>query len=315
MGIELIKKSTLKAVLATSIIFLGVIALVVWFFDGQIKKLEDERERKVVRIIAKDDIVPGTSLTIDTIQLADGTVIPANVEAKAEQDVVDMENFLYKLRKNSKEDEEGKTIKKQEDLAKAQADGLWAEDKVAVQPIAKGEWITLDKVTTYEEYHNNNDYLYPVKFDSYTTGGYNVNYGEYVDIMIKYDTDVNVNDVSLNATKREIFKSLHPNQMVDVVLAKKLIEDVRDETGISITQNSATKPGYICFNLTAEEINKIEWAQECGTLYIGKKTTSYSEEATAETFMQGMEIPSIGGIVKTASQPTTTIPPVAPVQP
>ena len=71
------------------------------------------------------------------------------------------------------------------------------------------------------------------------------------------------------------------------------IQDIRDETGTSVLENSATKPGYLCFKLTYEEINKLEWAKECGTIYIGK-SKQYASEAYEETFMKGMTLPSIG---------------------
>jgi len=288
MGIEL-KKSTLKAILATSIVFLAVIGIVVFILGNKIDKLENETENKVYRVVAKTTIKPGEPISED------------NVKRVLIQDVVKVEDLAYKLAPYETDkdgnifyiNETGNKVTSANELNEVKNDGRYVFGKIATQTIYENELVSSSRLATKDEYYDYNERLYAVPFDAETTGGYNVAKGEYVDIAVRYKTDINLNDAKLNSTVRKIYDSLKPNQITDVVLAKRLIEDIRDEAGESIATNSATKPGFICFRLTYDEINKLEWARECGTIYIGK-SRDYSEEAFAETFMQGIELPSIG---------------------
>ena len=70
------------------------------------------------------------------------------------------------------------------------------------------------------------------------------------------------------------------------------MEDIRDESGNSARNNAAVVPGYVCFRLTYDEINKLELAKRQGTLFIGKVGDYYSGTRT-ETFMSGSNLPNI----------------------
>ena len=119
--------------------------------------------------------------------------------------------------------------------------------------------------------------LYSVPLDSGSTGGYNVNVQEEVDICVLYSTDKD--------TIRQ-YQTLPANKTIDVVLAKKKIEDIRNESGHSTMNTEGVVPGYVCFRLTYDEINKLEMAKRQGSLFIGKVGEYYSGEQ-AETFMTG----------------------------
>lgn len=291
MGIKLIKKSTIKTLLATSVVFLLIIALIIFVDNKKIKDLEKENGRQVLRVVATDTIMPGVEITGE------------NVKCIQEKDVVDAEGLIYRMTKNAGHNEEGKKIIDdkgnylidKEDAMELVNDNRYAIGKIATQKISKGEWITTDKLATPEEFYKAGQRLYAIPFDADTTGGFNVSKGEYVDIVVRYKTDVKLEDPKLNPTIRAIYSSLQPNQITDIVFSKRLIEDIRDETGASVIENSATKPGYICFRLTYDEINKLNWAQECGTIYIGK-SIDYAQDPYVETFMQGIELPNIGGV-------------------
>ena len=63
------------------------------------------------------------------------------------------------------------------------------------------------------------------------------------------------------------------------------------ESGNSKLTNSAVVPGYICFKLSYDEINKIELAKRQGEVFVGIVDV-YSGDAHAETFMAGTTLPS-----------------------
>jgi len=271
-----VKKSTLKTILLISIIFLAIIAIIIAFYNNRIKALQEQTERMVIRIEAKTDIEPGTIITENEVR---------KVQV---QDVLKIDDLLYKLQRNEPVDEEGNQLS-EDQLKNWEDDGRWAIGKRANQKIYEGEFVSASKLLTEDEYYDFNERLYAVPFSSDTTGGYNISRGEYVDIVVRYKADMKSSNPTINA----IYDSLEPNQLTDIVFAKRRIEDIRDETGVSVMQNSATKPGYLCFKLTYEEINKLEWARECGTIYIGK-SEKYASEPYPETFMRGIELPSIG---------------------
>ena len=55
---------------------------------------------------------------------------------------------------------------------------------------------------------------------------------------------------------------------------------------------AAVVPGYVCFNLTYEEINKLEIAKRQGTLFIGSPENYYKDGSQAETFMTNATMPN-----------------------
>ena len=83
-------------------------------------------------------------------------------------------------------------------------------------------------------------------------------------------------------------------KVIDIVLAEKQIADIRDESGNSRKEvaGAAVVPGYVCFNLTYEEINKVELAKRQGTLFIGSVENYYKEGSQAATFMTGATMPN-----------------------
>ena len=277
----MMKNSTVKKLVLEAAIFFIVILVIVSFFQNKIERLESKSKDEVWRVVARTEITPGTTITEE------------HVKRILVQDVVDVEGLVYRLGKNVDTDEFGNKIQDKDELAKALNDERWCIGKVATQRIYENEFLMSSKLISQDEYYGYNERLYAVPFDVETTGGFNVSQGEEVDIVVRYKADINTNDVKLNNTIRQIYASLKPNQLTDVVLSKRVIQDIRDETGTSVLENSATKPGYLCFKLTYEEINKLEWAKECGTIYIGK-SKQYASEAYEETFMKGMTLPSIG---------------------
>ena len=74
-------------------------------------------------------------------------------------------------------------------------------------------------------------------------------------------------------------------------MAKKEIADIRDEAGNSQINNAAVVPGYICFKLSYDEINKIELAKRQGKVFVGIVDT-YIEDPHTETFMEGIKLPT-----------------------
>jgi hypothetical protein len=88
------------------------------------------------------------------------------------------------------------------------------------------------------------------------------------------------------------YQNLPQNKVIDIVLAEKKIADIRDESGNSAIGNGGVVPGYLCFNLTYEEINKLELAKRQGTLFIGKPGSYYKTGSQPETFMAGSNMPN-----------------------
>ena len=82
------------------------------------------------------------------------------------------------------------------------------------------------------------------------------------------------------------------NKAIDIVLAGKRISDIRDESGNSAKNINGVVPGYVCFNLTYEEINKIEIAKRQGTLFLGNAENYYKVGSQADTFMPGAAMPN-----------------------
>lgn len=280
MGIKL-KISKIRTVILEAIIFLIVILVIVFVYNQKVEALEAQSNEIVYRVVAKAEITPGTVITEGHVR-----------RVKVHNDVK-AEGLIYKMTSNEKTNEKGVEIKDATALQEALNDDLWCIGKVATQRIYENEFLMNSKLVHQDEYYGYNERLYAVPFDVETTGGFNVSQGEEVDIVVRYKADINLNDTKLNSTIRQIYSSLKPNQLTDIVLSKRVIQDIRDETGTSVLENSATKPGYLCFKLTYEEINKLEWAKECGTIYIGK-SKQYASDAYDETFMHGIELPSIG---------------------
>jgi len=257
----------------TSIIFLVIIAIIVLAYSSMLNAIKSNTEEMVYRIVAKTDIEPGTEIT------------PDNVERVMMQNVLKAENMIYRLNQGdyhvesvedaNSGDETISTIKKE--------DGLWAVGKVANERIYKGEVLLAKKLILKEDKVGEETRLYAIPFDSSTTGAYNIDLGEKVDICLLYSGD-----------ERTIsdYQNLPANKLIDIVLAGRQIADIRDESGNSRKNGVAVVPGYICFNLTYEEINKLEIAKRQGTLFIGSAENYYAEGAQAETFMPNAQLPN-----------------------
>ena len=143
-----------------------------------------------------------------------------------------------------------------------------------------------------EDFAIDNERIYSIPFDSLTTGGYNVNVGDKVDICVLYnDNDKTIKD----------YQTLEKNKVIDIVLAKKEIMDIRDEAGNSKINNSAVVPGYICFKLSYDEINKIELAKRQGEVFVGIVDV-YSGDPHNETFMAGSTLPTFGNSTSELSE-------------
>jgi len=125
--------------------------------------------------------------------------------------------------------------------------------------------------------------LYAIPFDSENTNGYNVELGDVLDICIVYSDDSRTIDD---------YQKLPDNKVIDVVLVGKTVADIRDEAGNSRkAQGLEVMPGYLCFNLTYEEINKVELAKRQGTLFVGNPEKYYKEGSQEETFMVNAKMP------------------------
>ena len=77
-------------------------------------------------------------------------------------------------------------------------------------------------------------------------------------------------------------------------MAGRQIADIRDESGNSrkATNGAGVVPGYVCFNLTYDEINKLEIAKRQGTLFIGSAGNYYKDGVQSETFMVDASMPN-----------------------
>lgn len=267
------KISRIKHVLITSIIFLIIIAVIVGVYSSLLDAMRKNTEEMVYRVVAKRDIEPGETITSN------------NVERVQIQDVINAEGMIYRLNKSDvvrESVEESKTLTKG---SSAPTDDLWAVGKVANNKIYKGEALLSKELSLKTNVVPVETRLYSIPFDSETTGGYNISLGEDVDICVLYNSDA-----------REIseYQKLPDNKVIDIVLAEKKISDIRDESGNSAIGQAggAVVPGYVCFNLTYEEINKLELAKRQGTLFIGKPGSYYKEGSQSATFMVDATMPN-----------------------
>ena len=267
------KISRIRHVLITSVIFLVAIFVIIKFYSIKLDAIKNETEENVYRVIAREDILPGEQITKDNVGLV------------KVQNVVKTNNLVYRMYKDS--DNRETAADTEQYLANVQAgkekktlpkDDRWAVGKIATSKIYKGEMIVADELKLPEEISLYNERIYSIPFDSSTTGGYNVKVGAEVDICLLYgETDE--------------YQKPEKNKVIDIVLAKKKITDIRDAAGNSQIINPAVVPGYICFKLTYDEINKVELAKKQGKLFVGIPQ-SYTNEAHAETFMAGVTLPT-----------------------
>lgn len=263
-----VKISRVRHVLITSIVFLCIIAVIVAIYNNQIKALRADAGEKVNRVIAKVDIAPGTRITRDMVEVV-----------QVMNSLPKVRTFAYRIGEG---DLSSDAVVKDTDK-KINNDDKWVEGKVATERIYQGEWVNVDRLKAASDIAASDTRLYSIPLDSGATGGYNVSVEEEVDICVLYSTDTDTIDD---------YQKLPNNKIIDIVLAKKKIEDIRDESGNSATNNAAVVPGYVCFRLTYDEINKLELAKRQGTLFIGKVGDYYSG-APVETFMSGAVLPTI----------------------
>ncbi len=271
------KISRVRHVVITCIIFLIIIALIITVYNNRLEAIAKNTEEYVNRVVATEDINPGTLITENNVKLVQI------------QDVVKTDGLVYRL---NQMDQERETVDKTNEYKKmlidgkispsASSDDKWAIGKTAVNKIRKGELVVTDDLRLPEEMTSSNERIYNISFDSSTTGGYNVRVGDKVDICLLY------ND---NAKAIKEYQDLEQNKVIDIVLAKKEIADIRDEAGNSQINNAAVVPGYICFKLSYDEINKIELAKRQGKVFVGIVDT-YIEDPHTETFMKGIKLPT-----------------------
>jgi len=265
-----VKISRIKHVIITSIIFLIIIAIIVAAYNSMLNAIKSNTEEMVFRIVAKEDIEPGKEITAD------------NVERIQMQNVLNVDGMIYRLREDDRHTESVEEYQK--NIALTKEDGLWAIGKVAKDKIYKGEILLANNLVLKENVVADETRLYAIPFDSSTTGGYNIGLGEKVDICLLYDD----NDKTISE-----YQNLPANKVIDIVLAEKIIADIRDESGNSRkSQGAAVVPGYVCFNLTYEEINKVELAKRQGTLFIGSVANYYKEGSQPATFMPSATLPN-----------------------
>lgn len=261
------KISRVRHVVITSIIFLIIIAIIVMVYNAQLAAIPENAKTLVNMVIAKRDIAPGTKLTEN------------DIEVKQIQPIFkDVKNVAYRLEKNTPASREVNS-----ESTAIPNDNLWALGKVATERIYEGEMVIVTRLKEEKDYFSSNERLYSVPFESATTGGYNVDVGEAVDLCVLYEDDTDV---------IRPYQNLPANKAIDIVLAKKTIIDIRDESGNSAIGNAAVVPGYICFKLTYDEINKLEIAKRQGQIFIGK-VGDYIGNPHAETFMSGAAMPTI----------------------
>lgn len=267
--------SRVKDIVVTSIIFLIIIAVIVGVYNSMLTAIKNNTEEMVYRVVAKTDIKPGDVITSE------------NVERVQMQNVLRAKDMIYRLSQAdvhvesvedaSNSDTSISTIQKEDDL--------WAIGKVANEKIYKGEVLLNSKLVRRENKVGDENRLYAIPFESSTTGGYNIDIGEKVDICLLY----NDNEKVISG-----YQKLPDNKVIDIVLAEKQIADIRDESGNSrkSSDGAAVVPGYICFNLSYEEINKVEIARRQGTLFIGNTENYYKEGTQESTFMLEATMPT-----------------------
>lgn len=269
------KISRVRHVVITSIIFLIIIAIIVAVYNSMLTAIKSNTEEMVYRIVAKRDIEPGDKITSD------------NVERVQMQNVLNAQNMVYRLSQADRYVESVEdSLSKDTSISQiSKEDNLWAIGKIAKEKIYKGEVLLADKLVLSEDMVGDETRLYAIPFESSTTGGYNISLGEKVDICVLY-TD---NDKTIAE-----YQKLPDNKAIDIVLSGKQIADIRDESGNSRknVDGAAVVPGYVCFNLSYEEINKIEIAKRQGTLFIGSAENYYKEGIQTETFMVDATMPT-----------------------
>lgn len=265
------KISRIRHVVITSIIFLIIIAVIVGVYNSMLTAIKNNTEEMVYRVVATRDIEPGEKITLE------------NVEKRQLQNVLRVDGTIYRLNQNDDNVESVEDYKKGSKRKKE--DDLWAIGKVAKEKIYQGEALISRNLVLSENMVGEETRLYAVPFTSETTGGYNIKLGEKVDICVLYEDD--------EKTIAE-YQNLPNNKAIDIVLAGKQIADIRDESGNSRKEQTgvAVVPGYVCFNLSYEEINKLEIAKRQGTLFIGSAENYYKENSQAETFMTGSTMPT-----------------------
>lgn len=271
------KISRVRHVVITSIIFLIIILIIVMVYNNQLNAIKQDTKEMVNRVVATCDILPGEMITEDKVTL------------RQVQDVVETDNLVYRLKKNDSIWESvDKTTEYTNQLLAGKikstypADDMWAIGKTARAKIYKGEMIVAEDLSLAEDIAVENERIYNIPFNSLTTGGYNVNVGDKVDICVLYgDNEKVIKD----------YQNLEENKVIDIVLAKKEIMDIRDEAGNSKIKNPAVVPGYICFKLSYDEINKIEVAKRQGEVFVGIVDV-YSGDPHLETFMPGATFPT-----------------------
>ena len=260
------KISRIKHVIITSIIFLVIIAIIVGIYNSMLQAIRRNTQEMVYRIVAKEDIAPGETIT------------DKNVERVQVQNILRADSLIYRLYQQDTNAEQvdskdGKTV----------ATDLWAVGKVATEKIYKGEMLLNKKLALPQNVTGDDTRLYAIPFDSQNTNGYNVELGDVLDICVVY---------SDNSRTIDEYQNLPDNKAIDIVLAGKQVADIRDESGNSRkSQGLAVVPGYLCFNLTYEEINKIEIAKRQGNLFVGNPEKYYKEGSQAETFMVNAKMP------------------------
>lgn len=243
-----------------------VIIIIVAVYNSQLEMVKKSVVDEVYRVEAKRDIQPGE------------TISASNVVRVQIPNVLNLEKMIFKMNETDSNQEYVESGKE------GNAD-LWAVGKVATEKIYKGEILSDKKLSLKKDVVSKDTRLYSIPFDSETTGGYNIAVGESVDICVLYNDD--------SRTIAE-YQNLEDNKVIDIVLAEKKIGDIRDESGNSAIgqENSGVVPGYVCFNLTYEEINKLELAKRQGTLFIGKAGNYYVKGSQPETFMPGAAMPN-----------------------
>ena len=273
------KISRIKHVLITSIIFLIIIGIMLAVFNSYTEMVTKNTASSVYRVVAKEDIEAGEVITTKNVDrvvslasITDGKMIYRLNQGDIKRELVE-------------EDEKLQESIASGNSASAPSDNLWAIGKVANTKIYKGQALTADSLSLRTNVVPAETRLYSIPFDSETTGGYNISNDEKVDICILYNDD-----------EREIseYQKLPSNKVIDIVLAEKKIADIRDESGNSAIGKgeNVVVPGYVCFNLTYEEINKVELAKRQGTLFIGKPGYHYKTGSQATTFMLDAAMPN-----------------------
>lgn len=273
------KISRIKHVLITSIIFLSIIGIMLAVFKSQMDMVLNNTANTVYRVVAKRDIEAGEVITVDNVDrikslssITDGKMIYRLNQNDIKREMVDADDEVQAAIANNQ-------------TVSAPSDDLWAIGKIANTKIYRGQALTKDSISLKTNVVPAETRLYSIPFDSETTGGYNISNAEKVDICVLYNDD-----------EREIaeYQKLPSNKVIDIVLAEKKIADIRDESGNSAIGkgDKVVVPGYVCFNLTYEEINKVELAKRQGTLFIGKPGYHYKEGSQNTTFMVGATMPN-----------------------